>query len=64
MEEALTHEQVMESQLDQEAKFRAKLESELQALQKNFNYLTDSVPPLVDPKVNVRLFSFLFVGKF
>ncbi|KAK6623738.1 hypothetical protein RUM43_009591 [Polyplax serrata] len=50
LEEALTHEQVMESQLDQEAKFRAKLESELQALQKNFNYLTDSVPPLVDPK--------------
>ncbi|EEB14893.1 Centromeric protein E, putative [Pediculus humanus corporis] len=41
LEEALNHEQIMESQLEYEAKFRAKLEYELQSLQKSFNLITD-----------------------
>lgn len=45
LEEALNHEQIMESQLDYEAQFRAKLELELQSLQRSFNLITDQSPP-------------------
>ncbi|KAL0273952.1 UNVERIFIED_CONTAM: hypothetical protein PYX00_006508 [Menopon gallinae] len=45
LEEALNHEQIMESQLDYEAQFRTKLELELQSLQRSFNLIIDQPSP-------------------
>lgn len=44
LDEAISHEQIIESQLDYEASTRAKLQSDLEALQRSLNLIVDSPP--------------------